>query len=81
MRRTKYINLVVVAQVDPESLQVRRSTERVLVPEKFACLGNFGVCTLSDRETLVVTSEFLRDGTKRAGEANRVILARIRWAD
>ena len=70
-----------VARVDPESLQVVRATERLLVPENHACLGNFGVCSLSDRETLVVTSEFLRNGTKRAGEPNRVILARIRWTD
>ncbi len=68
-----------IAQVNPETLRVLRDSERVLVPENHACLGNFGVSQLSNEETIVVTSEFLRSGSKRAGEANRVLLAKIHW--
>ena len=68
-----------IAQVDTATLRVIRDTERVLVPENHACLGNFGVCQLSNSETLVVTSEYLLPNTKRAGEPNRVLMATIRW--
>ena len=68
-----------IAQVAPETLRVIRATERILVPENHAGLGNFGVCQLSDSETLVMTSEYLIPKTKRAGEPNRVLMAKIHW--
>ena len=68
-----------IAQVDPKTLRVIRDTERVLVPENHACLGNFGACQLSNNETLVVTSEYLLPKTKRAGKPNRVLMAKIHW--
>ncbi len=66
-----------IAQVDSETLRVIRDTERVL--ENHAPLGNFGVCQLSESETLVVTSEYLLRNMKRAGEPNRVLMAKIHW--
>ena len=69
-----------IAQVDTRTLRVIRDTERVLVPENHAPLGNFGVCQLSESEPLVVTSEYLLRNTKRAGEPNRVLMAKIRWS-
>lgn len=40
-----------IAQVDPERLVVMRATERLLVPEHAARLGNFGVTEISEDET------------------------------
>jgi len=69
-----------IAQVDPERLCVLRATERVLVPEKGARLGNFGVCDVSDRETWVVVTEWMQPiGCEKHGSDNRIYAARIKW--
>ena len=63
-------------------------TERVLVPEKGARLGNFGVVDVSPNETWVTTAEWMQ--TKGPdphdwripmsyGSNNRVYGARIKW--
>src|SRR5690606_4962027 len=46
-----------MAKVDPERLCLIRSTERVLVPEKGARLGNFGVVDVSPTVTWVTDVE------------------------
>lgn len=66
-----------MARVDPERLCVLRSTERVLIPENNATLGNFGVTQVSPEETWVVTSE--TPTATRQGDRNRVFVARILW--
>lgn len=79
---------LVMAQVDPERLCVRRATERVLVPERGARLGNFAVTEVSERETWVTVSEWMQtwgpnpsDYTicQRYGSDNSVYAARIVW--
>ncbi len=75
-----------VAQVDPEQLHVLRSTERVLVPERGAGLGNaFGVVQVNADETWVTAAEWMQ-GPKgilmpgnQYGSDNSVYAARIRW--
>lgn len=76
-----------IAQVDPEKLCVIRSSERILVPERGARLGNFGVTELSEHETWVTVSEWMQSwppeviippGNKR-GADNSVYVARILW--
>ncbi len=49
-----------IAQVDPKRLCVLRRTERVLVPQRGARLGNFGVTPVSPRETWVTVSEWMQ---------------------
>ncbi|MGH7130117.1 MAG: sialidase family protein, partial [Planctomycetaceae bacterium] len=49
-----------MAQVDPERLCVLRETEQVLVPERGARLGNFGVTRVSDDETWVTVAEWMQ---------------------
>ncbi len=66
-----------IAQVDPVTLQVIRSTEQVLVPENDAMLGNSGVCRISDAEAWVTVAEGGVSRGKRQGDNNRVILAKI----
>jgi hypothetical protein len=77
-----------MAQVDPERLRVLRQTERILVPEHGARLGNFGVTEVSENETWVTVAEWMQtwgpnpgDYTipMKYGSNNRVFAARILW--
>lgn len=67
-----------IAQVDPERLVVIRSTERILLPENQATLGNSGVCHLGPNEAWVTCAEGLVASGSRKSEPNRVLIARIR---
>jgi hypothetical protein len=69
-----------MAQVDPERLCVIRSTERVLVPERGARLGNFGVTHVSEHETWVTAAEWMQPrGVEQRGSDNSVWIAKIKW--
>lgn len=69
-----------IAQVDPARLCVVRDTERILVPERGARLGNFGVVRVSDAETWVTAAEWMQPaGCERYGSDNSIHVARIRW--
>jgi hypothetical protein len=76
-----------IAQVDPDRLCVLRNTERVLVPERGARLGNFGVTKVSDRETWVTVPEWMQRWgpdyvlpvNNEYGADNSVFIARIKW--
>jgi len=77
-----------IGQVDPERLCVLRATERVLVPQRGARLGNFGVTEVSANETWVTVAEWMQtnppnpyDFTKcmKYGSDNAVFAARIQW--
>ena len=66
-----------IAQVDPNKLQVIRSTERILVPENHATLGNSGVCMISGQEAWITVAEGRVSYGKRKGENNQVFLAKV----
>ena len=77
-----------LAQVDPQRLCVIRGTERELVPNHGAQLGNFGTVNASPAESWVITSEGMQGDaghpmdlalTEQRGANARVYLARIRW--
>jgi len=75
-----------IAQVDPEKLHVFRSTERILIPERGAGLGNaFGVTEVSPNETWVTTAEWMQGPQgillpgNKYGSDNSVYAARIVW--
>ena len=77
-----------IGQVDPEKLCVIRATERVLVPQRGARLGNFGVTEVSENETWVTVAEWMQttppnpyDYTvcMKYGADNAVFAARIKW--
>lgn len=69
-----------MAQVDPERLCVIRETERVLVPERGARLGNFGVTDINPGETWVTVSEWMQPGgVEKYGSDGSVWVARIHW--
>jgi hypothetical protein len=69
-----------MAEVDPERLCVIRSTEQILVPERGARLGNFGVTEVSSDETWVTVSEWMQpEGVDQYGSDGSVYVARIHW--
>ncbi|MFI4874355.1 MAG: exo-alpha-sialidase [Blastopirellula sp. JB062] len=69
-----------MAQVDPQSLRVIRETEQVLVPERGARLGNFGVTQISDNETWVTVSEWMQPlGVEKHGSDGSLYVAQIKW--
>ena len=55
-------------QVDPSTLRVIRDTERILVSENQATLGNSGICRISHDETSVTCGEGLLGVGKRDGQ-------------
>ncbi len=71
---------LLMARVDTAHLRVVRATERILVPERGARLGNFGVCRVDDRETWVTAAEWMQPrGCEKRGADNSVHVARIQW--
>lgn len=76
-----------IAQVDPETLRVIRRTERILVSERGARLGNFGVADVNERETWVTVAEWMQTWgpnvvippDNKYGADNSVYAARIVW--
>ncbi|CAN5402362.1 hypothetical protein BH11PLA2_BH11PLA2_40890 [soil metagenome] len=77
-----------IAQVDPVKLQVIRATEKVLISERGARLGNFGVVNVSPTETWVTVAEWMQTWPPKKtlpvdnpkGADNSVYIARILWA-
>ena len=69
-----------IAQVDPQKLCVIRETERVLVPERGARLGNFGVTEISPGESWVTVTEWMQpEGVEKHGSNNSVFVAKVKW--
>ncbi len=70
-----------MAQVDPATLRVLRRTEKVVVPERGAELGNFGCNVFSESESWVTVSEgmFMKDSKQRGAEG-ATFVARILWS-
>jgi hypothetical protein len=77
-----------IAQVDVGTLRVLRATERILVPEHGARLGNFGVTEVNENETWVTVAEWMQTWGPNIvippnnpyGADNSVYAARIRWS-
>ena len=69
-----------MAQVDPEKLCVIRETEQILVPERGARLGNFGVTDISPHETWVSVAEWMQpQGVDKYGSDGSVFVAKVEW--
>ncbi len=76
-----------IAQVDPRTMRVIRSTERILVPEHGARYGNFRVTEVNAHETWVTECEwmqtwgpnFIIPPDNKYGANNKVYAARIIW--
>ncbi len=70
-----------MAAVDTETLRVLRATEKVVVPERGAEMGNFGACAINENESWITVSEgmFMKDSKSRGAEG-ATFVARIRWS-
>ena len=77
-----------IAQVDTDRLRVVRDTEQILVPNRGARVGNFGVTPVSANEPWVSVAEWMQttapnhhDPTvcERYGSDNSVFVAKIRF--
>lgn len=75
-----------IAQVDINKLRLIKKTEKVVVPERGARLGNFGCIQVSPNEAWVVVSEWMQHGMGKAGvehcqkygSNNAIFIAKIR---
>ena len=64
------------ADVDPDTLSLRKSTERILIPNKGLPAGNFWVWPIDEHKSYVTATEWPRDGRKDNGDT---WLAKIYW--
>lgn len=70
-----------IARVDPAKLCVIRATEQVLVPERGARLGNFGVVEVSENETWVTAAEWMQPaGVEKRGSDNSIHIVKLKWS-
>lgn len=70
-----------IAQVDPDKLQVVRETERILIPERGATLGNFGAAAISETESWVTVAEGVwNDAARKRGADGSLFVARVIWS-
>ncbi|MGD9646911.1 MAG: exo-alpha-sialidase [Pirellulales bacterium] len=70
-----------MARVDPEKLVVIRASEKVLLPDRGAAVGNFGVTTVSPDETWVIATECMMPGKpEQYGSDNSVYVVKLRWS-
>ncbi len=72
-----------VAQVDPGRLCVMRDTEKIIVPERGAPLGNFGVNTVDGSQSWVTVSElnYLNSKPNPRGANGSTFVGRVIWTD
>ena len=69
-----------MARVDTKTLQVIRGTEEILVTERGARLGNFGITDINKNETWVTVAEWMQPrGVEKYGSDGSVFVAKIRW--
>jgi len=70
-----------MAQVDPQTLQVIRRTERIIIPERGGEFGNFGAAAISANESWITVSEGVWDAASRErGAKGATYVARIIWS-
>lgn len=78
-----------MAEVDTDSLTVKRNTERIVVPDRGARLGNFNVTPVDENETWIFAAEWMQSSAGRGevgakfceqyGSDNTIWAAKIHW--
>ena len=71
-----------IAQVnpDPEKLCIIRNTEKIVLPERGAEMGNFGVFPVSPDETWVTVGEGMFNDARQRGAQGCVLIGKILWS-
>ncbi|MFI4910167.1 MAG: polysaccharide deacetylase family protein [Sedimentisphaeraceae bacterium JB056] len=78
-----------IAKVDTEKLCVIRDTEQIVVPNRGARLGNFGITPISDTESWVTVAEWMQNDNvgfgkpgiehcRKYGSDNSIFIAKIK---
>ncbi|MEQ8638198.1 sialidase family protein [Gimesia maris] len=78
---------LIMGRVNPDRMAIIRDSERILVPERGARLGNFGVVDVNENETWVIVTEWMqRFGPdyimpvdNKYGSDNSVYVSKILW--
>ena len=76
-----------IAEYDTQNMCLIRETERIVVPERGARLGNFGCFTVNENESYVVVSEWMQgfDGHHEKcmeyGSDNSIFVAKITFGN
>lgn len=78
---------LIMGRVNPDKMAIIRDSERILVPERGARLGNFGVVDVNEDETWVIVTEWMqRFGpdyvmpvNNKYGSDNSVYVSKILW--
>ena len=71
---------IFISQVDPVKLQVLRATEKAVLPERGAMLGNFGAAAITPSESWITDSEYILSATPHErGADGSTWLGRVRW--
>lgn len=71
-----------MAQVDTKKMVLLKNTERILIPNRGAPLGNFGVTNINKDETWVTVAEGMRKNRTeqmKQGANGNVFAARLLW--
>jgi hypothetical protein len=70
-----------MARLNTDKLHIIRSSEKIVVPERGAEMGNFGASAINANESWVTVSEgmFMKDSAKRGAEG-ATFVARILWS-
>jgi hypothetical protein len=72
---------LMIAEVDTDKLTIMRETERELVPNRGARLGNFSVCEINKKQTWIIVSEWMQPyGCEKYGSDNTIWAAQIVWS-
>lgn len=67
-----------MAEVDTDNMRILRYTEQIVVPERGARLGNFGVTQIDDNSALVTVTEWMQPvGCEKYGSDNSLFVTRI----
>ncbi|MBQ2748174.1 MAG: exo-alpha-sialidase [Clostridia bacterium] len=67
-----------MAEVDPDTLRILRHTEVIVVPERGARLGNFGVTQIDDNTALITVTEWMQPaGCEKHGSTNALFVTRV----
>ena len=81
---------VMIARMEPDTLRILRDTERILIPDRGARMGNFMATELTPRHSLFTVAEWMQNDNQGYGRVgaeycasfgsdNSVFLADITW--
>ncbi len=63
---------------DTENMRILRHTEQIVVPERGARLGNFGVTQINDNKAIITAAEWMQPkGCEKYGSDNSVFITTV----